>query len=268
MRKIESKLRKQCGIYIIINLVNGKRYIGSSNDLYNRLHEHFHNLKNNKGHNKHLQYAWNKYTEKYFSWEILEICKEDIQFEREQFYISKLKPEYNFSLQVIANKGRVRTQLEKEKISNTLKAKYKNKEIFAYNQKHLWKETYVYDIVNFRLLGSYNNKSQACKSLGFNRDLKINRIISNLYIISYTKLITKTDIKNFIIRNFYGRKGYFITEKDNNLTYHKNIQECADFLGVSRSSLSKKTSATLDNPIIINNYKFFKSDKYLGSRLN
>lgn len=57
MRKIESKLRKQCGIYIIINLVNGKRYIGSSNDLYNRLHEHFHNLKNNKGHNKHLQYA-------------------------------------------------------------------------------------------------------------------------------------------------------------------------------------------------------------------
>ena len=55
MNKIEFELKNKCGIYIITNIVNGKRYIGSSKDLYNRLHEHLHNLKNNKGHNNYFQ---------------------------------------------------------------------------------------------------------------------------------------------------------------------------------------------------------------------
>ena len=55
MQKIDENLRFKCGIYIFINLENGKRYVGSSNNLYNRLHEHYHNLKNNKSHNKHFQ---------------------------------------------------------------------------------------------------------------------------------------------------------------------------------------------------------------------
>lgn len=66
MNPIDSKLRYKCGIYIIFNLVNGKRYIGSSVDLYNRLHEHRHNLAYNKSHNQHLQNAWNKYGSDFF----------------------------------------------------------------------------------------------------------------------------------------------------------------------------------------------------------
>ena len=63
MQKIEFVLKNKCGIYMILNLINGKRYIGSSIDIYNRLHEHLHNLKNNKSHNNHLQNSWNKYGE-------------------------------------------------------------------------------------------------------------------------------------------------------------------------------------------------------------
>ena len=36
---------------MIINLINGKRYIGSSMNIYQRLHDHIHNLKNNCAHN-------------------------------------------------------------------------------------------------------------------------------------------------------------------------------------------------------------------------
>ena len=54
MQKIDFLLKNKCGIYMILDLINGKRYIGSSVDMYNRLHEHFHNLKNNKSHNNHL----------------------------------------------------------------------------------------------------------------------------------------------------------------------------------------------------------------------
>lgn len=43
MQDINYKLKNKSGIYSFLNLVNGKRYVGSSVDLYNRLHVH--NLK-------------------------------------------------------------------------------------------------------------------------------------------------------------------------------------------------------------------------------
>lgn len=39
MEKISEKLMKKCGIYLIFNLVSGKRYVGSSINIYNRFHE-------------------------------------------------------------------------------------------------------------------------------------------------------------------------------------------------------------------------------------
>lgn len=54
MEKINSKLRNKSGIYSILNLTNGKRYVGSSVNLYGRLNEHLYNLRHNKAHNKHL----------------------------------------------------------------------------------------------------------------------------------------------------------------------------------------------------------------------
>lgn len=63
MNEIKSNLRHKSGIYMFFNMESGKRYIGSSVDIYNRAHEHLHNLRNNKSHNKHWQSSWNKYGE-------------------------------------------------------------------------------------------------------------------------------------------------------------------------------------------------------------
>lgn len=84
------------GVYVIKNILNGKRYIGSSFNVKRRLKDHFFKLSKNTHHNKHLQAAWNKYGEKHFVFQILETCepiKDTILF-LEQKYLD-LKPEYN-----------------------------------------------------------------------------------------------------------------------------------------------------------------------------
>jgi group I intron endonuclease len=48
------------GVYWILNLVNGKVYIGSSVDVENRLQNHKKDLIAGKHRNPYLQRAWNK----------------------------------------------------------------------------------------------------------------------------------------------------------------------------------------------------------------
>ena len=90
---------------MLFNLKNGKRYIGSSKNLYNRLHTHLSLLENDKSHNKYLQSSWNKYGKDNFILQVLEYCTIEDQFIREQYYLDTLQPEYNLTLNVEARSG-------------------------------------------------------------------------------------------------------------------------------------------------------------------
>lgn len=81
-----------CGVYKITNTVNGKFYIGSSNNIKNRWRQHKSSLNDGNHGNVHLQNAWNKYGGQNFEFEILEECDQKDQFEREQFYLNELNP--------------------------------------------------------------------------------------------------------------------------------------------------------------------------------
>lgn len=74
MRKHE--LTEVWGIYKITNKINGKFYIGSSNNLRKRLQDHKRELRAGKHTNKHLQASWNKYGEDSFDFEVLEIVSD------------------------------------------------------------------------------------------------------------------------------------------------------------------------------------------------
>ena len=80
---------KFSGIYSIINTVNNKRYIGSSNKIYRRIFQHRTDLENGMHHSGHLQKSFNKYGIQNFKVEILEIvCDLSIIEERERFYVN------------------------------------------------------------------------------------------------------------------------------------------------------------------------------------
>lgn len=77
------------GIYEIVNLVTGRRYIGSSKNIQRRWYEHKLKLQNDSHHSPKLQGAWNKYGEHNFKFNILYQCSpvSDILLFYEQLWI-------------------------------------------------------------------------------------------------------------------------------------------------------------------------------------
>ena len=91
-----------CGVYAIINIIDGSRYVGSSNNLEYRAEQHFHRLELRTHHNYKLQKAYDLSPDG-FAFVILETpWLEEIRL-REQIWINRLgkyKPLYNIRLEV------------------------------------------------------------------------------------------------------------------------------------------------------------------------
>jgi len=113
-----------CGIYQVRNLVDGKRYIGSSIDLKARKSQHFSSLRRNCHFNSHLQRSFDKYGINNFVFEILCYAEKDQEylFLLEENYISFYKANdgafgYNMRLEANTNVGTRRSEETKLKMS-------------------------------------------------------------------------------------------------------------------------------------------------------
>jgi hypothetical protein len=62
-----------------------------------------------------------------------------------------LQPEYNLSKNVLPSLGVSPNESVRNKISKTLKDKYKSGEIVPYKQQHLWIKTYIYNVRTIKL---------------------------------------------------------------------------------------------------------------------
>ncbi|MEH1957658.1 NUMOD3 domain-containing DNA-binding protein [Nostoc sp.] len=126
---------KQTGIYAIINLDTGKRYIGSTGKNFShRWSGHISSLRNNKHHSPRLQNAWNKYGEDKFEFKILEVVPKEEWVDNkylmdiEQMYLDTYQPEYNICPTAGSNLGRVWSEEYRKTMSKALKGKRHSEE--------------------------------------------------------------------------------------------------------------------------------------------
>lgn len=75
------------GIYFIINLENGKIYVGQTVSMKTRLSGHLTLLRRGSHSNRHLQGSFDQYGERSFYFYIAEFCSVESLTDREQFWI-------------------------------------------------------------------------------------------------------------------------------------------------------------------------------------
>jgi group I intron endonuclease len=130
---MKNKIKILFGVYLIKNKINGKIYIGSSNNIRKRWNEHKNDLRNDEHHSKHLQKSYKKYGIENFEFLILEEVQSAIGlFALEQQYLDKHRPfdrniGYNISETAIGPTGVVRNDLKRFNIEN------KSKKVYQYS---------------------------------------------------------------------------------------------------------------------------------------
>jgi len=87
---------KQAGVYTILNLVTGKCYVGSSNNVAHRWECHLSRLNNGKHSLSALQSDWQRYGPDAFAWSLVEVCATRAEaIRREQYHIDTTPDLYN-----------------------------------------------------------------------------------------------------------------------------------------------------------------------------
>ena len=128
-RESDESRMKLSGVYAIVNLVNGKRYVGSaSKSFQKRKNEHTNLLRNGNHHSVPLQRAWNKYGEQSLEFHIEEVTLPEHAVACEQSFIDFRKSAdrrfgYNISPVAGSCRGVVRTPETRKLISEILKAR-------------------------------------------------------------------------------------------------------------------------------------------------
>lgn len=114
------------GIYEIVNLVNGKRYVGSAVDAPHRFREHRWRLAAGTHHSRHLQSAWIKHGEAAFDFRVIHECAPHLLIAEEQAEFDRKRPEYNVCPIAGSTLGKRHTAEAKAKIGDRLRGSKRN----------------------------------------------------------------------------------------------------------------------------------------------
>ncbi|WP_340028948.1 GIY-YIG nuclease family protein [Paenibacillus sp. FSL H7-0940] len=116
-------------IYLIINLINGKQYIGSTKNYRTRINKHKYMLRCGDHRNRYIQEDYDTFGEDSFLFSEIEVLNEEgDRFNREQFWMDEVKSRgtsllYNILPVAGKARGRVHFESTKRKMSETAKGR-------------------------------------------------------------------------------------------------------------------------------------------------
>lgn len=171
-------------IYKIVNIVNGKVYVGQTTKFRKRLSQHFNALSHNNHCSNYLQKSFNKHGVDSFYFEILETVTKENICEREVYWIEKLDSSnrdkgYNILVNAPSPWYGKRNLLHCLRISEALRGKHHSVETrkkqslarlgrFAGRESSVSKAVLQYD-KNMNFIKEYNSIGEACKLTNINR---------------------------------------------------------------------------------------------------
>lgn len=210
------------GIYQIINKINGKSYIGLSNNIKRRECEHK-TPKNVKNRTNAIYRAIRKYSIENFMFKVLEYVDDNSKLaEREVFWIAKLKPEYNMNLGGNGNKGHklsdeLKTRLREIGKNQWLRKSRSEKERIIRNNLKGPRQGHAVSIETRDKLREINKGKKQSKETIEKRSLKMKGVHKpNLH--HYKKVRSTKDMIEYV--------------------YYNSIKDAAKFHNVSPSNIS------------------------------
>lgn len=148
-----------CGVYLIENLINHKKYVGSSTEISNRFSEHLGRetrlYPEREFYKDVLEYGRDN-----FLCSVLEVCDKEDLIAREQFWYDKLHPEYNIfrPIEHTAQSEGFKEYMKKkgsyEKTGAALKKLYASddwKDFFYENSRWKFRAVEMYDDSGFSM---------------------------------------------------------------------------------------------------------------------
>lgn len=216
----------EMGIYKIINKVNGKFYIGSTNNLVKRWIQHKSKLNVRKHINPHLQSSWNKYGKDSFYFEIIEkVENEKNLLSKEQFYLDKLKPEYNINpiaTKPPSAKNRIWDNESIEKIRQSLLGKKHSQERKNAIREGTLKMYEKHPEVKEKISKANTGKKRSLKQVRKHTKTMIRMRNKQPELWPIPKIVLQYSIDNKFIKEFMSAK-----EASNILNIgHRKIREC------------------------------------------
>lgn len=220
-------------IYQIENLINHKKYIGSTNNPNRRKREHFYSAKNKQSnsYNYPLQKAIRKYGEDNFLFSVIEECSFEEVSEREKYFIIKLN--------TLTNSGYGYNQTIETKCSLQDKAIIEENIIKNGTRCALVDE-------DENIIKIFNSFHEAARETYNGKDASPIRQVCDGFCRSMNGFIfRRLDEENKVIIPIFKtnkrRKAiYGIKINDmNDIVYYDSISEAARIEGICRQSLSK-----------------------------
>jgi group I intron endonuclease len=203
--KLNKEDKNKCGIYCIYNIINQKKYIGKSKNIYRRLRQHIYQLRKKlKDENRFLINAWHKYGEENFEYFVIEELSVDEKLLKwqELYWITTYNTtnaQFGYNLRLDSSTNMVVHERTRKLISDN------NKGVKNPNYNHKWnlqqkqrmseikKQQYAEGVVKPNLDATYKGIHQRNLKWKQNPELKeqmkerIRKAITKYQILQYTK---------------------------------------------------------------------------------